>query len=81
MTNECRKYILNFVFQEYCPFHVILEDPSAAGGDPTFLCEGTLRCSTVQYSKVQYSTVQYSTANCEVCFNIIEYITITNKKS
>ena len=35
----------------------------------------------VEDSKVQYSTVQYSTANCEVCFNIIEYITITNKKS
>ena len=26
--------------QEHCPFNIIMEDASMAGGDPTFLCEG-----------------------------------------
>lgn len=27
--------------QEHCPFSVIRDDTSTAGGDPTFLCQGT----------------------------------------
>jgi hypothetical protein len=28
------------IVQEHCPFNIIMEDASMAGGDPTFLCEG-----------------------------------------
>ena len=31
-----------YIEQEHCPFNIIHEDASTAGGDPTFLCEGTL---------------------------------------
>ena len=44
MYVQCTLYvyvcILFIYLQEFCPFNIILEDPSAAGGDPTFLCEG-----------------------------------------
>ena len=36
------KIVKLYIEQEHCPFNIIHEDASTAGGDPTFLCEGTL---------------------------------------
>lgn len=42
--------------QEHCPFNIIMEDASTAGGDPTFICEDPIVINSSFVNPVQQSS-------------------------